>query len=49
MGRKGAFAVENVDCALETNGGNVADGLDSADPLIMHVGDLSKITELHSF
>lgn len=48
MGRKGAFAVENVECALETDGGKVADRLASADPLILHVGDLSKIAQLHS-
>lgn len=49
LGRKGAFAVENVECALETDGGEVALAAAAHDSLILHVGDLSKITELHSF
>ncbi len=49
IGRKGAFAVENVECALETDGGQAALAPAPRDPLILHVGDLSKITELHSF
>jgi len=49
FGRKGAFAVEGVECALETDTGEVASATAAHDPLILHVGDLSKITELHSF
>lgn len=49
LGRKGAFAVENVECALETDDSEVAENPASADPLILHVGNLSRITELHSF
>lgn len=49
IGRKGAFAVENVECALETDGDKLAENPASADPLILHVGDISKIAQLHSF
>lgn len=49
IGRKGAFAVENVECALEAGGPEVALAHAAHDPLILHVGDLSKISELHVF
>jgi hypothetical protein len=47
VGRKGAFAVENVDLALETGGGVPTPAAGVADPLVLHVGDLSKVTTLH--
>jgi hypothetical protein len=49
MGRKGAFAVENVECALENDGDEVTAGTAATDPMILHVGNLSKITKLHTF
>jgi hypothetical protein len=49
MGRKGAFAVENVECALEKDGGEVTVGTAGTDPLILHVGNLSNIAKLHAF
>ncbi len=49
MGRKGAFAVENVECAFEKDGGEATVGTTATDPLILHVGNLSKITQLHTF
>lgn len=49
MGRKGAFAVENVECALENDGGEVSVSATATDPLILHVGNLSKIAKLHKF
>lgn len=48
VGRKGAFAAENVDLALENPLSDhpvVAVG----DPLILSVGDLSRIAQLHCF
>ena len=49
IGRKGAFAVENVDLALEFGGAPVTANDTAADPLILHIGNLSKITALHAF
>ena len=49
LGLKGAFDVENVDCALESNPRPPAAPVAPAAPLILHVGDLSKMTELHQF
>ncbi|CDZ35075.1 Hypothetical protein NGAL_HAMBI1145_26780 [Neorhizobium galegae bv. officinalis] len=49
VGRKGAFAVENVECALEKDGGEVTVAAAATDPLILHVGNLSKIAKLHTF
>ncbi|WP_294192017.1 hypothetical protein [uncultured Sphingomonas sp.] len=45
VGRKGAFAVENVECALECETGLAPPT--SGGPLIIHVGNLSKIAKLH--
>lgn len=47
IGRKGAFAVENVECALECETGVAPPP--TGDPLIIHVGNLSKIAKLHRF
>lgn len=48
VGRKGAFAVEKVDLALEN--GPVDLTADAAgNPLILRVGDLSRIAQLHRF
>ena len=47
VGRKGAFAVENVECSLGTEPG-VVGVLSAPDPLILHIGELSKITEMHT-
>lgn len=49
LGLKGTFDVENVECALESGQREPGAPAASADPLILHVGDLSKITELHRF
>lgn len=49
IGLKGAFAVENVECALEATGGQVASGTTAPDPQTLHVGDLSNITRIHRF
>jgi hypothetical protein len=49
LGLKGAFDVENVECALENGARGVGAQAAYADPLILHIGDLSKITELHRF
>ena len=48
VGRKGAFAVENVDLALENSSANFAAD-STGDPLILAVGDLSRIAQLHRF
>lgn len=48
IGRKGAFAIENVDVALEDGPTDLA--ADTAeDPLILTVGDLSRIAQMHRF
>ncbi len=49
LGNKGAFGVENVELALESEG--AINGPSEADhnPLVFNVGDLSKITELYRF
>lgn len=47
VGRKGGFAVDNVDLALETGGGVPMLAVNVADPLVLHVGNLSKVTTLH--
>lgn len=48
VGRKGAFAVENVDLALER--GPVDLAADAVgNPLTLRVGDLSRIAQLHRF
>lgn len=47
-GRKGAFAVENVDVAL-VNGTSDNAMAAGGDPLILTVGDLSRIAEVHRF
>lgn len=49
FGRKGAFAVENVEMALETEGFEIALADADHDPLILHVGDVSRFTALHRF
>lgn len=49
IGRKGAFAVENVECALERDAGLASLPPPAGDPLIIHVGSLSKIAKLHQF
>ena len=49
FGRKGAFAVENVELALEAEGFEIALADAAHDPLILHVGDLSRFTALHRF
>jgi len=49
VGRKGAFAVENVDLALEVEGGVPIAATEAADPLVLRVGGLSKMTTLHRF
>ena len=48
VGRKGAFAVENVDLALENGPGNLATAA-AGNALILAVGDLSRIAQLHRF
>jgi hypothetical protein len=48
VGRKGAFAVENVEVTMDNGAGDpvtVAPG----DPLVLAVGDLSRIALMHSF
>ena len=48
VGRKGAFAVENVGVALEKGPADLtADA--AGNPLILTVGDLSRIAQLHRF
>lgn len=49
FGRKGAFAVENVELALQAKGSDVALANADHDPVILHVGDLSRLTTLHRF
>lgn len=49
FGRKGAFAVENVELALETEGSEMALADADHDPLILHVGDISRFAALHLF
>jgi hypothetical protein len=49
LGLKGAFDVENVECALESGERELGAPASSADPLILRVGDLAKMTELHWF
>lgn len=49
FGRKGAFSVENVELALETKGSQIALADAHNDPLILHVGDISRFTALHRF
>ncbi|MDQ3082380.1 MAG: hypothetical protein M3R07_09230 [Gemmatimonadota bacterium] len=49
FGRKGAFVVENVELALETDGLRFALADADPDPLILHIGDLSRFTALHRF
>lgn len=49
IGRKGAFAVENVECALESDTGLAPPSPPASDPLIIHVGNLSKFAKLHRF
>ncbi|MGK2912071.1 MAG: hypothetical protein ACSLE1_20055 [Sphingobium sp.] len=49
FGRKSAFAVENVELALETEGFEIALADADHDPLILHVGDLSRFTTLYRF
>jgi hypothetical protein len=48
VGRKGAFAVENVDLALENGPGDLT-AVAAGNPLILAVGDLSRIAQLHRF
>lgn len=45
VGRKGTFAVENVECALEREA-NLTPS-QTGDPLIIHIGNMSKIAKLH--
>lgn len=48
VGSKGAFAAENVDVALENGPADLA--ADAAgDPLVLSVGDLSRVAQLHRF
>jgi len=49
VGKKGAFNVENVECALETGDGDNVAATGERNPLILKVGDLSRIAELHRF
>lgn len=49
FGRKDAFAIENVELALETEGFEIALADPDHNPLILHVGDLSRFTALHRF
>ncbi|HEX6858800.1 MAG TPA: hypothetical protein VF138_01175 [Caulobacteraceae bacterium] len=48
VGRKGAFAVENVEVAL-ASGASDLPAIAAGNPLIMSVGDLSPIAQLHRF
>uniref|UniRef100_B0T0W8 Uncharacterized protein n=1 Tax=Caulobacter sp. (strain K31) TaxID=366602 RepID=B0T0W8_CAUSK len=48
VGRKGAFAVENVEVALENGLGDLTAAA-IGNPLILAVGDLSRIAQLHRF
>jgi hypothetical protein len=49
VGRKDAFAVENVDLALEAEGGVPMPAMAAPDPLVLRVDNLSKMTTLHRF
>jgi hypothetical protein len=49
VGRKSAFAVENVELALETGPGDLGAAADAGVPLTLAVGDLSRIAQLHRF
>lgn len=49
FGRKGAFAAENVELALEKEGFEITLADADHDPQILHVGDLSRFTALHRF
>jgi hypothetical protein len=49
FGRKGVFAVENVELFLETEGFGVTLADANHEPLILHVVDLSRFTTLHRF
>lgn len=49
VGLKSAFDVENVECALESSDFEPEAPVLPADPLVLRVGDLSKITKLHRF
>jgi len=48
LGKKGAFAVENVDLQLEAGTASAATGK-AHEPLVLKLGDLSRICELHRF
>jgi hypothetical protein len=48
VGRKGAFAVENVEVALVNGTGDLT-AVATGSPLILSVGDLSPIAQLHCF
>lgn len=49
IGNKGALGVENVDTHLEADGHNLAVAYEERDPLVVKLGDLSRITTLRKF
>jgi hypothetical protein len=49
FGRKGAFAVENIELALEAESYEITLAEVDHDPLILRVGDLSRFAVLHRF
>lgn len=49
IGNRGALGVENVDTHLESDGHNLAVTYKECDPLVLQLGDLSKIATLRKF
>jgi hypothetical protein len=49
VGMKGAFSIENVDLTIKMEPSKAQPPGETGEPLIMKLGDLSAITELHRF
>jgi len=49
IGNKGALGVENVDTHLEADGRNLAVAYEERDPLVLQLGDISRIAALRKF
>lgn len=49
IGNKGALGVENVDTHLEADGRNLAVAYEERDPLVLQLGDISRIATLRKF
>lgn len=49
IGNKGALGVENVDTHLEADGLNLAVAYEEREPLVLKVGDISRIAALRKF